>query len=311
MSEEEDDILFQEAFDESQKALQEANLSSNQMETLRNDLESYVQLLSLKIDSNGQKLITIPTNFEAISQAMTRDDLFGNENNENSNKNQWSKCLFNKQFNKEFDRGRYNKILQTSDKVDNEKIDSGLAEIHLLDSQLKLASKRATKINREIDDQIDSTFVTRHRGGESNQSAMTTPRTLTSRTSTTEKDFPSPENFDKDDATIPSTAIDEKVKILPKKITSKLSSDEELRIQAILHDNYDDYINETSDYGYMNNKIIEIDEKLMSYGRLERFDVSSIENEILKENSIPIQLNKQNESNSDKYFIQEQVRHLK
>jgi hypothetical protein len=61
-------------------------VKSNQSlsEMFRKELENYLGDMEAKVSSDGEKLIKVPENFETIVNAMTREDLFDDENEEST-----------------------------------------------------------------------------------------------------------------------------------------------------------------------------------------------------------------------------------
>lgn len=112
-------------------------------ELLRSDLESYIAASHTLLDSEGNKLISIPADFDSISKAMSRADLL------DGGSSSWSKSLLSEkvseEINKEFD-GRYSAMLSGDENEAERKLQRGLAEIHMLDAQLRNLSRKAYEI---------------------------------------------------------------------------------------------------------------------------------------------------------------------
>jgi hypothetical protein len=134
--------MYQRAFESSQLALVESRSNAALNSELRQDLESYVTSLNLKTDSEGHRLLAVPRNFETVSSAMTRADLFDST----ANSNQWSYHLLSQGFGTGtaaeggyFEGGRYKDILNQHSSSQEQKLQLGLAEMHLLDAQVRIS----------------------------------------------------------------------------------------------------------------------------------------------------------------------------
>ena len=97
---------------------------------------------------DGQPLIRYPSNFEAVSNLMTRRDLVATTGTSN---NDWSATLFTQQFDHDledgvFEHGRYKgvDVVEGGEKV--KAVERGLAEIRLLDRQLGLIAKKDSEL---------------------------------------------------------------------------------------------------------------------------------------------------------------------
>jgi hypothetical protein len=210
---------------------------------------------------------------------MTRKDISGNDEVE-SLSHQWSRTLLEKQFERDFEHGRYKNIF--SETSDEDKIQQGLAEIHLLDSQLRVKGRRARNINKELESGVedeksskeaqDVTFMTR----QETKSGVTTPAKYS--------------QYDDDGDEISNQGTPSESDQLLHQPTasskSSLSENDELQLQRILHEDFDAFISQ-SEYDRHKDRLREIDSKLESYHRMERLDADALEREIMKKNSIP------------------------
>lgn len=267
--EEDDDDIYQNAFDEVSSVMSSIQARELEQKSILSELESYLNEISSKQDSEGNRLVSYPKNFDSIASAMTRKDL------ENSSEASWSKHLLAQKFDEDisssFENGRYKDMLDKE--LKNEKIDRGLAEIHLLDNQLRKLSRKAYDINKSISStsesspRLDSTFLTRIKNeslpGSTSQSRAETPRSELvdsplREEESNEMDVNNRTYEDKDNMK------DQNKTLLKKKFTD----DEELRILAILHDDYD--IQLQSAYHPFQDRIDALDAKIESFGRLDR-----------------------------------------
>ena len=119
-------------------------------------------------DGNDDPLLIYPPDFDTIANAMSREDLESSEKD-------WSFYLFAKKFKMDLDgsleQGRYQSLFregyaieELGPRIDQDyKVAMGLAEIALLDRQLKAALRRAKEIQElgEHDgEREDRTFIT-------------------------------------------------------------------------------------------------------------------------------------------------------
>lgn len=123
---------------------------------LRQELSEYVEDLNGRKDADGNSFLKMPSNFDAIVCSMTREDI--NIEPENGIP-PWSQYLLLDSLNAESDadyNGRYAKVFSDTPDV---KIKRGLAQIEMLDRQLRDASKKTPSIDPD-DVDVDQTFVT-------------------------------------------------------------------------------------------------------------------------------------------------------
>ena len=106
--------------------------------SLRDELNKYVADIATKKGSDGENLVRIPSNFEAIVDSMNREDLTST-----NDEKPWSQYLLldslNEEDGAEFE-GRYKNMHWQDDT--SMKINKGLAKIKLLDRQLQDASRK-------------------------------------------------------------------------------------------------------------------------------------------------------------------------
>eukprot|EP00596_Hydrurales_sp_CCMP1899_P004508 CAMPEP_0119053168 /NCGR_PEP_ID=MMETSP1177-20130426/74251_1 /TAXON_ID=2985 /ORGANISM="Ochromonas sp, Strain CCMP1899" /LENGTH=256 /DNA_ID=CAMNT_0007033035 /DNA_START=45 /DNA_END=815 /DNA_ORIENTATION=- len=110
-------------------------------ESMRLELASYLESLKEISGSDGKQLISIPANFDDVSDAMNRGDLTSKI------ENPWSKYLLASKFEEDLNKdhqGRYEGVQDESSST--QKVLQGMAEIHLLDNQLTALSKKQIKI---------------------------------------------------------------------------------------------------------------------------------------------------------------------
>jgi hypothetical protein len=110
-------------------------------ESMRLELTSYLQSLREISGSDGKQLISIPANFDDVSDAMNRGDLTSKI------ENPWSKYLLTSKFEEDLNKdhqGRYEGVQDESSST--QRVLQGMAEIHLLDNQLTALSKKQIKI---------------------------------------------------------------------------------------------------------------------------------------------------------------------
>lgn len=329
------DNVFQATFDEYQALLRSNEVTLTKGKSIREELQQYVDSLPSKTDSEGNNLIHMPSNFDHITEAMTRADLTLESDH------QWSKTLLEKQFNSDFENGRYKNEFKNA----AEKIERGLAEIQLLDNILKAKSKKATVVNRQLSDASEvasiarsqqSIFITRtkldedglhsrnsHITGSPNMgrrsSRLDSPKSRKSEYEDSDHEKEDDDNEEVDDneggtsASMPRsddetpTKVDNATKGRKKTsfYKSKLSDDEELRIQTILHDDYDKYV----EYSLFLNKkkLEEIDRKLDDFGRLDRLDVETLDVDIVQQHNIKESSSKKSKDKKVVDYLQSQV----
>jgi hypothetical protein len=110
-------------------------------ESMRLELASYLESLREISGSDGKQLVSIPANFDDVSDAMNRGDLTSKI------ENPWSKYLLASKFEEDLNKdhqGRYKGVQDESSGT--QRVLQGMAEIHLLDNQLTALSKKQIKI---------------------------------------------------------------------------------------------------------------------------------------------------------------------
>ena len=136
---------IQSYYDESRVALKSASDSETLSRDLRSELESYLEDASKIIDSEGEPLLSYPSNFDSVVEQMNREDVTSEE------EKPWTKYLFSENFEKTLEKNfgqRYANLFQ--EEANEKKISYGLAEIHMLDNQLMKVTKRAAALKANI-----------------------------------------------------------------------------------------------------------------------------------------------------------------
>jgi hypothetical protein len=315
----EDENVFNDAYFYSQDVIKSSENHMNVVaEELRNDLLEYLTSVDNKVDSEGNKLVKVPSNFNKIVSSMTRADLVGGESD-----NQWSRTLLEQQFVNDFEGGRYRNIFRNEES----KIQKGLAEIHVLDSRLKESARKASEMNRNLSTMSEpanfdsknqrttprslkeSIFITRPKTFETSSEAGSRRDDMSSRGSNlaslihddnmTEREEA---NEDQNNNSFGNYNEDEKAS---KEIAALLSQDEELRLQAILHDDFEKLNPYMSDFNH--ERLSEIDTKLEAYGRLGRLQPDDFDEELMRKHKIIID-DKAKDRGQGSTYLQEQVR---
>jgi hypothetical protein len=158
---------MEEAEYASRLALLSAQENQQESEAIRKELNAYIDDLTQKKDSQGSTLIKVPSNFGAIVDSMTREDVLGDTGG-NGGVAPWSQYLLLDGLNAEGDsdfNGRYTHVFRDTPDT---KIRRGLAQIEMLDRQLKEAAKRSSHEQDEknfgdTESVPDETFVTANR----------------------------------------------------------------------------------------------------------------------------------------------------
>ncbi|RYG97500.1 hypothetical protein EON65_52775, partial [archaeon] len=135
----EQDHVHVAELDEMKREMKQAQSLSAQF---RRELENYLGDMSSKVDSEGKALIEVPSNFNDIVKAMTREDLVGEERQK-----AWFSTLMQEAAEHEAKGeygGRYKGI---GNNAPEKKIKKGMAEIMLMDRQLWLLNKRIKEID--------------------------------------------------------------------------------------------------------------------------------------------------------------------
>jgi hypothetical protein len=152
-------------------------LEEGARDSLRKELSNYLESLPTKIDSEGNTLVSVPSNFDAIADAMSREDLVSNS------EAPWSKYLLASKFEEDLDReygGRY-KNFDDKKEVEDVKLMKGLAEMQMLDNQLRALSKKEAHLRVApawIDSQQPTPLITGRLGDVSYEP---TPRSTMSK----------------------------------------------------------------------------------------------------------------------------------
>jgi hypothetical protein len=158
---------MEEAEYASRLALLSAQENQQESEAIRKELNAYIDDLTQKKDSHGSTLIKVPSNFGAIVDSMTREDVLGDIGG-SGGAAPWSQYLLLDGLNAEGDsdfNGRYTHVFRDTPDT---KIRRGLAQIEMLDRQLKEAAKRSSHEQDEknfgdTESVPDETFVTANR----------------------------------------------------------------------------------------------------------------------------------------------------
>lgn len=233
-------------------------MDSATQEELRKELRAYIEDLSQKKGSDGKLLLHYPSNFSTVVDSMSREDI------SSLDKKPWSKYLLmdglDEAYEKEFD-GRYKNVIRDSPEI---KVQKGLAQIHLLDRQLREASQRehlySTGITTPegsrtpVEKRNDKTFVTNPQGDVS----------ITSRT-----DLASELEEE-------GTEVDQKAEEMS--VDKKLLLEQEAkRVHDLLSTDDDDFDSYQEILREVELKNKEIDSKLASFGRLDRIHITDDE----------------------------------
>lgn len=130
--------------------------------------DSRQRLSQGRLNGEDEPLLVYPPDFDTIANAMSREDLESSEKD-------WSYYLFAKKFKIDSDgsleHGRYQSLFRegyaieelTAGSSEDSKVTMGLAEIALLDRQLRAALRRAKNISEPADSDAgreDRTFIT-------------------------------------------------------------------------------------------------------------------------------------------------------
>lgn len=150
-------------------------LTSNMIDSshdIRLELEKYLENSMNQLDSEGNKLLYYPSNYENIVDTMNRDDILMHDEDR-----PWSKYLLENSINSEIDKSlgnRYKNILLNDLSDENNKLDEEFKTIQLLDEKLKDLNKKNRKNNESISTprstvsyNKDFTFLTRQKGSSS------------------------------------------------------------------------------------------------------------------------------------------------
>ena len=130
-------------------ALEFAAISEAEKKGLREELSKYLVDLKDKKDSNGETLVQMSDDFDAVAAAMTREDLLSNE------AAPWSKYLLSndQNFERNLDKGgRYSGLDQEGDKDAKQaaQLRKAMARMELLEKQLENSSKKDVFVRNEL-----------------------------------------------------------------------------------------------------------------------------------------------------------------
>lgn len=161
-------------------------VDTTEQEAIRKELEAYLDEMRTKTTEDGAPVVHYPKNFDKIAGAMSRDDVIDYENKETSS-TQWSQTLLavSALDGNIFEQGRYVGVLK--EVSEDSKIERGLAEICMLDKQLKDMLKKSAAINAEITPRPGSAGT--DGGYETPRSNVSTPRTARSVSSTSSSQY--------------------------------------------------------------------------------------------------------------------------
>lgn len=110
-------------------------------ESMRLELASYLESLREISGSDGKQLVSIPANFDDVSDAMNRGDLTSKI------ENPWSKYLLASKFEEDLNKDHQGRYKGVQDELSGkQRVLQGMAEIHLLDNQLTALSKKQIKL---------------------------------------------------------------------------------------------------------------------------------------------------------------------
>ena len=166
--------IIQSHFDAYQAVLMTSRQSGDDAGDMRRELTTFLIDSANRLDSEGNKLVTMPNNFDTVVDAMGRDDVMSTEDRP------WSKYLLTTS-DLGFDRDssdRYSTIIEDTKET---KVQIGLAEIHLLDKQLGLLSRKEAILSHQdqsesaTDDGTETPMTSRV------TSRVTTPRSVMSK----------------------------------------------------------------------------------------------------------------------------------
>ena len=139
---------------------------------IRLELEKYLENCMNKLDSEGNKLLYYPSNYENITDTMNRDDLLISDEDR-----PWSKYLLENSINSEIDKSlghRYKNVLLSDSNEKSNMLDEEFRTIQLLDEKLKDLNKKnrknndnATSPRSTVSYNKDFTFLTRQKGSSS------------------------------------------------------------------------------------------------------------------------------------------------
>ena len=297
-----DNDVIQSYFDDAQGVLQTSREAEVDAGRMRQELSMFLTESMAKVDSEGNSLISMPDNFDAVVDAMNRDDVVSTD------ERPWSKYLLSSAnelggFEKSF-TDRYNDFI---DDTKETKVQIGLAEIHLLDKQLGLLLRKEAILShqdqsetqtddgsetlltnrsnvttpRSVMSKRDATFLTRTNktstvGARSEKSSPSSPkRTSVYSEANEDTDHYEQRDYDKDDDDSKKKKrnknfLKQNIDRLGSK--SLLSKEEDDRVRQLLEDDVENQPN-LQEYGYTLDLLEydkQLDAELVSYGHLDR-----------------------------------------
>ncbi len=130
-------------------ALEFAAISEAEKKGLREELSKYLVDLKDKKDSNGENLVQMSDDFDAVAAAMTREDLLSNE------AAPWSKYLLSsdQSFEINLDKGgRYTGLdeKEGEEAIQAAQLRKAMARMELLEKQLENSAKKDTFVRNEL-----------------------------------------------------------------------------------------------------------------------------------------------------------------
>lgn len=138
-----DDELYQNSFLSSQEAIRLTSAGQCEKDQMRQELLTFLDDSLKRKDSDGNLLISLPPNFDIVSNAMNRNDLISTE------EIPWSKYLLSDNFDKDLEKdygNRYSNVFEDNENI----LQRGLAEIHMLDNQLSNVNKQDAFLKAEL-----------------------------------------------------------------------------------------------------------------------------------------------------------------
>jgi len=258
-------------------------LTDSERDQMRKELSSYIN--ECRLDSEGNPLVQIPSNFNQVARAMNRDDLFSLE------EKPWSKYLLQSSltadniFSDSDSCTRYKEVAE--DSGPDGKIQKGLAEIHMLDRQLQQAAEKDKAVVSRLKINSDRTFLTKYASEQSPSTQLSTRTDLNSaRANNTDT-----EPLIDDQTNLSPKAAASNV-LIPRQKRYVLSAEEETRLQSILEADddqmNDDYFKELMEY---KAKSEDLNSHLAEYDRLNRLvvDIKGLEDAVKESNNKPEQ----------------------
>lgn len=255
----------------------------------RKELETYLGDLDAKMDSEGNALVQVPSNFNDIVNAMTREDLVSDVKSKGdprplnllpliahplAGKPSWFGTLMEGQMEADMNKaygGRYRGLLSHNA---DETIQRGMAQIMLLDRQLQQLNLRSKQLDAGDDDHDDD------------GSAEGTPRSRTFITKVQGSQMPSSSQMPRSSRTTPRTPRQKK-EAPPVSSPTKdeqLTASETARIEELLSMDDDDF---AKVYSYIPDEMVQeskqIDQQLEQFDRMDRLAEEEVGDEGVKE----------------------------